>query len=71
MLENNAYNLMEQITEESKSLWRIRNSYKKDASGCKECADFWDRLSKDKEAHIKELEKLVRSHIGVLETARR
>ncbi len=71
MLENNTYNLMEQITEESKSLWRIKNSYKKDAAGCKECIDFWDRLIRDKEQHIKDLEKLIQSHIGVLETARR
>jgi hypothetical protein len=71
MLENNVYNLMEQITEESKSLWRIRNNYKKDTGGCQECMDFWDKLAKDKEAHIKELEKLVRAHIEVLETARR
>ncbi len=71
MLDNNTYNLMEQITEESKSLWRIRNTYKKDASGCKDCADFWDKLARDKEQHIKDLERLIHSHTGVLETARR
>jgi hypothetical protein len=71
MLENNTYNLMEQITEESKSLWRIRNTYKKDTGGCKECMDFWDKLAKDKESHIKELENLVRSHLEVMEPARR
>jgi hypothetical protein len=71
MLENNVYNLMEQITEESKSLWRIRNSYKKDTGGCKECMDFWDKLARDKEEHIRDLEKLIRTHIQVLETARR
>jgi len=71
MLDNNAYNLMEQITEESKSLWRIKNSYKKDSSGCKECSDFWDRLMKDKEQHIKDLERLIHEHTRVLETARR
>jgi hypothetical protein len=71
MLDNNAYNLMEQITEESKSLWRIRNTYKKDAANCKECMDFWDRLGKDKEQHIKDLERLIHEHTTVLETARR
>jgi hypothetical protein len=71
MLDNNAYNLMEQITEESKSLWRIKNSYKKDSSGCKECSDFWDRLMKDKEQHIKDLERLIHEHTKLLETARR
>jgi hypothetical protein len=71
MLENNTYNLMEQITEESKSLWRIRNTYKKDAAGCGECNEFWDKMIKDKEQHIKDLEKLIHSHIRVLETVRR
>ena len=71
MLDNNSYNLMEQITEESRSLWRIKNNYMKDASNWKDCADFWEKLAKDKEQHIKELEKLIHSHVGVLETARR
>ena len=26
MLDNNTYNLMAQLTEESQSLWRIRNN---------------------------------------------
>jgi hypothetical protein len=71
MLDNNTYNLMAQIVEESRSLWRIKNEYKKDAGMCKECMDFWDMLIKDKEHHIKDLEKLIRSHTGVMETARR
>lgn len=71
MLDNNTYNLMSQITEESQSLWRIKNSYKKDAAGCKECMDFWDKLAKDKEQHIKDLEKLIAVHIEDLVPARR
>ncbi len=71
VLENNVYNLMEQITQESKSLWRIKNTYKKDASGCKECTDFWDKLAADKEQHIKDLERLIREHVAVQEPARR
>jgi len=63
MLDNNTYNLMEQLLEESKSLWRIRNNYKQDAGDCNECADFWDKLIVDKEDHIKELEKLLKPHI--------
>jgi hypothetical protein len=62
MLDNNTYNLMEQITEESKSLWRIRNNYIKDAAPCKDCQDFWEKLAKDKEKHIRDLENLVAEH---------
>ena len=32
MLDNDTYNLMEQLEIENRSLWRIKNSYKKDAS---------------------------------------
>jgi hypothetical protein len=71
MLSNNTYNLLEQITEESKSLWRIKNQYKKDAVGYQDCLDFWDKLIKGKEEHIQDLEKLIHAHVGALETARR
>jgi hypothetical protein len=71
MLDNNMYNLMAQITEESQSLWRIKNSYKKDSGGCKECMDFWIKLEKDKEEHIKQLEKLISVHTEAMSTARR
>ncbi len=40
MLENNVYNLMSQMLVESKSLWRIKNEYKRDAEGCSSCAAF-------------------------------
>ena len=71
MLDNDTYNLMEQITVESKSLWRINNLYKKDAAGSKESLAFWDKLAKDKEQHIKDLEKLIHLHTGKLEVAKR
>jgi hypothetical protein len=63
VLENHVYNLMEQMVAESKSLWRIKNTYKKDASGCSGCIAFWDRLEKDKEDHIKELRDLIKNHL--------
>lgn len=71
MLDNNTYNLMAQIIEESKSLWRIKDTYKKDAAGCKECLDFWDKLMRDKAQHIMDLENLIREHVGTMETVRR
>ncbi len=64
MLKNHLYNLMEQIIEESKSLWRINNTYKKDASGCSSCTALWDKLEKDKEDHINELRELIKTHLG-------
>ena len=65
MLENNLYNLMVQIVEENRSLWRILNQYKQDAadSDCNECLAFWDKMILDKEDHIKELKDLIKSHM--------
>jgi beta-galactosidase GanA len=63
VLDNDVYNLMEQLVEESKSLWQIKNHYKEDACDCDECRRFWDKLEKDKEQHIEDLEKLLRSHM--------
>jgi len=64
MLDNNLYNLMLQMVQENKSLWRIRNEYKKDAETCEECRAFWDKLEKDKENHIQQLQELIKKHIG-------
>ena len=64
MFDNNLYNLMEQAVQESKSLWRIKNNYESDAKGCNECQDFWKRLEKDKEQHLRELWDLISSHVS-------
>ena len=62
MFDNNLYNLMAQLVEEHKSLYRIRNMYKADAKQCKECKIFWEKLEKDKEKHIHELTGLMQNH---------
>ncbi len=63
-MDNNTYNLMLQLTQEQKSLWRIRNEYGKDAVQCEECKVYWEKMGKDKEAHISELTALVKKHLG-------
>lgn len=54
---------MVQMVEEHKSLWRIKNEYKKDAGTCAQCGTFWAKLEKDKEDHITELEELIKKHL--------
>ncbi len=44
MFDNHFYNLMAQIVEENKSLWCIKNMYKKDSSDCEKCKTLWDIL---------------------------
>lgn len=57
---------MAQMVEEHKSLYRIKNMYKKDAKNCVECRDFWKKLEMDKEDHIRELQGLIKNHLPVL-----
>lgn len=63
MKENNLYNLMTQLTQESRSLWRIKSEYKKDAAKSPASKKFWDILAKDKEKHIIELKALIKAEL--------
>lgn len=63
MLDNHTYNLMIQLVEEHKSVWRMREFYIKDAGECDGCVKFWEQLAEDKEAHIRILEEEVKNHI--------
>lgn len=62
MLRNNTYNLMVQIVQENKSVWRIKNEYMKDAVGNDDIMATWKKIEKDKEAHIVELQALIKKY---------
>lgn len=51
MLDNNTYNLMEDITNLSKSLYRY-DTYIRDAKGCKSCQEFWKKMKKQREEEL-------------------
>jgi hypothetical protein len=57
--ENNFYNIINQLTQESKSLWRMQNEYVKDAVKDAALKKFWTAYAKEKEKHVEELKKLV------------
>ncbi|HEY4477006.1 MAG TPA: hypothetical protein VJB56_00060 [Candidatus Paceibacterota bacterium] len=63
MLDNHIYNLVLQLTEEHKSLWRIKNQYMQDAGDCAECKTFWNGIAKDKENTVEELSGLIKKHL--------
>ena len=63
MLDNHSYNLLLQLAQENKSLWRIKNEYLKDAGDCEECKTFWEKMQKDKEEHVAELTEMVKKHL--------
>lgn len=54
---------MLQLTQENKSLWRIKNHYLEEAQGNDECLVFWRKMKEDKENHIEELIALVKKNI--------
>ncbi len=64
MHDNHVYNLMNQLVQEQKSLWRIKDDYKKDAGDCGDCGAFWEKMVKDKEEHIVELTALIKKHLA-------
>lgn len=62
-MENTVYNLMTQLTQEQKALWRIKKEYTKDAGKNVEVKKFWADLAKDKEKHVKELKELIKKNL--------
>lgn len=57
---NNLYNLMTQLVQEQKSLWRIKNDYLKDAAKNKELKEFWTEVAKEKELLIEDLKSVIK-----------
>jgi hypothetical protein len=59
MLDNETYDLLEQLLIENKSLWRIQNNYKRDSAMDNETRQIWSVIEKDKQKTVKMLiEKL-------------
>lgn len=74
MLKNINYNLLEEITELSQSLYRY-DTYMKDAesAGCGECLDLWRELRERHEQDLDRLLKHFKQHIdsGMIEFGRK
>jgi hypothetical protein len=60
MENNNVYNLMNQMTQESKSLWRIKNIYHTEAES-EELKNFWLSQIEQKEQTIARLKELIKN----------
>lgn len=63
MLNNHTYDLLVQLTEEHKSLWRMREMYESDSDRCPQCQELWQRLEEQKLRNVSELEELLKSHL--------
>ena len=63
MFDNDTYNLMEQLEIEKRSLWRIKNSYKKDDATDNETKRLWSLIEKEKEKTVRLLTEKVRERL--------
>jgi hypothetical protein len=63
MKNNNLYNLMTQLTQEARSLWRIKKEYMKDAGKSKELKQFWTEVAKEKEVLIEDLKAVIKAEM--------
>lgn len=59
MTKNNLHNLMTQMIQEQKSLWRIEKNYINEAGSDAE-KEFWERFYNEKKMHIEELRNLIK-----------
>ena len=54
---------MEQLEIDNRSLWRIKNSYKNDASMDNESKQLWNFIEKEKEEVVRLLTEKVRERL--------
>lgn len=63
VLDDYTYNLMEQLEFENRSLWRIKNDYKNNASMDNESRQLWRFIEKDKEKVVRLLTEKIRQRL--------
>lgn len=62
MIRNNAFNLMNQLVQESKSVWRIKNEYMQEAVGSEDIMAIWKEMEKTKDEQIVKLQTLIQKY---------
>ena len=63
ILDNDTYNLMEQLEIESKSLWRIKNSYENDPTTDSQSRQLWSFIENEKEEVVRLLTQKIRERL--------
>ncbi|MEA3248850.1 MAG: hypothetical protein U9Q03_00650 [Patescibacteria group bacterium] len=64
MLDNHAYNLMSQIVEDHRSLWRMRDIYGNDSGECADCRELWKKLADSREEEMGLMVRILKEHLG-------
>ena len=62
MLRNNIFNMMNQLVQESKSVWRIKNQYMQEAVGSDDVMATLKEIEKTKEEQIVKLQALIKKY---------
>lgn len=53
---------MNQLVQESKSVWRIKNEYMKEAVGSEDIMAIWKEMEKTKDEQIVKLQALIQKY---------
>ena len=62
-MNNHDFNIINQLTQEQKSLWRIENHYIPEAKN-KDEEKFWKKLKKQKQKNVAELSEMVKKSLS-------
>jgi len=62
MLKDWNHDLVQQLSETSDSVWRMKE-YMRNSKGCEHCMKLWGQLEKDYEAHVKTLSDEIARHV--------
>ena len=65
MLDDNIYNIMEQLVTENLSLWHIKNYYMDDASKDNEIKQVWNFVEKTKKETIELLLERLKERLHI------
>ncbi|MFA5052897.1 MAG: hypothetical protein WC565_02480 [Parcubacteria group bacterium] len=63
MLKDHNHDLVQQLSEISDSLWRMKQ-YKENAGGCESCKLMWEKMQGDYENHVDMLKGEIARHVG-------
>lgn len=61
-MKNHIYNLLSQLVQDRRSIYRIQKYYLKEARGCKECLKFWKEVLARKEEETELIINLLKKH---------
>lgn len=62
MLKDWNHDLIQQLSETSDSVWRMKE-YMRNSKACSHCSAMWEKLEKDYEGHVKMIAEEISRHV--------